>query len=130
VNDRQKQVAGQLKNILPEQAPQAEADRAVLADTIQDAFPPELLYHSDVLAGTTTLDRVIKGVLILLSRPFNQVRISGKPGRASLGVTKQMYEDEDAELALAVAESFFRTTSDQGHATEQNQGAGVPNNTL
>jgi hypothetical protein len=110
VNDRQKQLVGKLKNILPEQAPEAEAERAVRADTIRDTLPPDLLYQSQVLAGQTTLSHVTRGALILLSRPFNQVLISDIPGRVSLGLTRQMYEDKDAELALAMAESFFRTT--------------------
>jgi hypothetical protein len=65
-NDRQKQVTGQLQNILPEQVPEAEAEREFLADTIRHSFPPDLLYHPDVLAGPTTLYHVIKGVLLLL----------------------------------------------------------------
>jgi hypothetical protein len=39
-----------------------------------------------------------------------------------------MYEDEDAELALEMAESFFRNTSVQSQTTGQNQGAGVYSN--
>jgi hypothetical protein len=59
VNDRQKQVTGQLQNILPEEVPETESEREFLADTIRDTFPPELLYHPDVLAGLTTLYHVI-----------------------------------------------------------------------
>jgi hypothetical protein len=109
VNDRQKQVTGQLQNILPEQVPEAEFERVFLADTIRDTFPPVLLYHPDVLAGPTTLYHVIRGVLLLLSRPFNQVRITGIPARVSLGVARQMYKDEDAELALEMAEYISAT---------------------
>jgi hypothetical protein len=66
VNDRQKQVTGQLHNILPEQVPEPESEGEFLADTIRDMFPTELLYHPDVLAGPTTLYHVIRGVLLLL----------------------------------------------------------------
>jgi hypothetical protein len=111
VNERQKQVTGQLQNILPEQVPEAKSEREFLADTIRDTFPPEFLYHPDVLACPTTHYHVIRGVLLVLSRPFNQARITGMPARVSLGVARQMYEDEDAELALEMAESFFRITS-------------------
>jgi hypothetical protein len=125
VKDRQRQVAGQMKNILPEQVPEAEEGNAVIADTIRDTFPPELLYHPDVLAGPTTLYHVIRGVFVLLGRPFTQVRISGIPSRVSLGVTRQIYENDDAELALAMAESFYRSTSVQCKTTEHNQNGGV-----
>jgi hypothetical protein len=121
VNDKQNQVTGQLHNIVPEQVLEAESER-FLAETIGDTFPPELLYHPDDLAGPTTLYHVIRGVLLLLSRPFNQVRIPGLPARVSLGVARQVYDDEDAELALEMAESFFRNTSVQSQATRQNQG--------
>jgi hypothetical protein len=67
VNDRQKQMTGQLQIILPEQVPEAEVKREFLADTIRDMFPPELPYHPDVLAGPTTPYHVIRGVLLLLS---------------------------------------------------------------
>jgi hypothetical protein len=125
VNDRQKQVTGQLQNILPEQVPEAESEREFLADTIRDTFPTEFLYHPNVLAGPTTLYQVIRGVLLLLSRPFNQVCITGMPVRVSLGVARQMYEDKDTEIALEMVESFFRNTSIQSQNTGQNQGAGV-----
>jgi hypothetical protein len=93
VNDRQKQVTGQLHNILPEQVPEAESEREFLVDTIRDTFSPELLYRPDVLAGPTTLYHMIRGVLFLVSRPFNQVRITGIPARVSLGVARHVYED-------------------------------------
>jgi hypothetical protein len=124
VNDRQRQVAGEMKNLLPDQVPEAEEGKAVIADTIRDTFPPELLYHPDVLAGPTTLYHVIRGVFVLLSRPFSQVRINGIPSRVSLGVTRQIYEDEDAELALTLAESFYRSTLFQNQPTGHNQNVG------
>jgi hypothetical protein len=89
-------MTGNLQNILPEKVPEAESEIEYLADTIRDTFPPEFLYHPDVLSGPTTLYHVISGVLFLLSRPFHQVRITGIPARVSLGVARQIYEDEDA----------------------------------
>jgi hypothetical protein len=127
-DERQEQVTRQLQNILPEQVLEAESEIEFLADTIRDTLPPELLSHPDVLAGPTPLYLVIRGVLLLRSRPFNQVRITGKTARVSLGVARQMYEDEDAELALEMAEIFFCNTSVQSKTTGQNQGAGVYNN--
>jgi hypothetical protein len=57
-----------IADILAEQVPEAEAEREFLADTTRDTFPPELLYHPDVLAGPATLFHAIRGVLLLLSR--------------------------------------------------------------
>jgi hypothetical protein len=106
---------------------ESEAERELLAGTIWDTFPPEVLYHPDVVPGPTTLYHVIIGVPLLLSRPFNQVRITGISVRIPLGVAKKMYENEDAELVLTMAESFFRNSSDRSQSTGQNQGAGVYN---
>jgi hypothetical protein len=127
VKGRQKQVTEQLQNILPEQVPEDESESEFLADMIRNTVPPELLYHPDVHARPTTLYHVTRGVLLLLCRPFNQVRITSIPVRVLLGVARQMYDDEVAELALEMAESFFRNTSVQSLTTRQNQGAGVYN---
>jgi hypothetical protein len=56
-------MTGNLQNILPEKVPEAESEIECLADTIRDTFPPEFLYHPDVLSGPTTLYHVISGVL-------------------------------------------------------------------